>query len=216
MAKKISGSVGKGGKNTSVDTSGQVVSTLSVSDTDGSPAPSDILTFSAPASSATESVGIVYPIGDEFVYDPIEFGPIESIDFRLDVLPSTIDGAARIDITLAIIQSETFIASPTADTPSVDDTELDWTTLSQTWLRAEDFSAVDGGPEHPDFGRPIQFGYTFLGEYSTTALSVELGIDNMEATINTVPEPSSVMLLVSMGAVLLWRRWWSSEDETQR
>ena len=197
-----------------VDTSGQLTAVDSVSDTEGNPPPSGVLEFSAPASSTTETWAVAFPIGDEFVYDPAEFGPAVSIDFELDVLSTEVIGTSYVDITLAILQGKPFIVLPTVGSPSVDGTEAGWTTLGQAGLQAEDFEAIDGGPEHPDFGRPFQFGYLFAGEYSTTELSVELGIDNMEATIYTVPEPTSIVLALAMGAALLWHRWWNNDDET--
>jgi hypothetical protein len=214
MAKKISGSVGKGGKNIVVDTSGQLTAGDLVSETEGNPAPSGVLEFSAPASSTTETWAVAFPIGDEFLYDPAEFGPAVSIDFELDVLPTEVSGTSHVDITLAILQDDSFIVLPTVGSPNVDGTEADWTTLGQTGLQADDFNAVEGGLEHPDFGRPFQFGYLFSGEYSTTELSVVLGIDNMEATINTVPEPTSIVLALAMGAAVLWHHWWNNDDKT--
>ncbi|QEG33334.1 hypothetical protein [Bythopirellula goksoeyrii] len=213
MAKKISSSVGKGGKNIVEDTSGQLAAVDSVADNEGNPAPSAELDFSAPPSSTTQTWAVAFPIGDEFVYDPTEFGPAVSLDFQLDVLAREVSGSSHVDITLAILQNESFLATTRADTPRVDGTQLDWTTLSQSGLRAEDFAAVDGGREVPDFSQPFQFGYAFTGEYSTTGLSVKLGIDNMEATVNTIPEPTSIALAFAMSAAVLWHRWWSNDGD---
>jgi hypothetical protein len=200
------------------DTGGQLTVDESVSGTEGYPAPSSILSLNVHASSTTETWtwAVAYPIGEdfEFEYDPVEFGPAVSIDFQLDVLPTAVSGTSDVDITLAILQGEPFIASRAGGSPSVDGTETGWIHLAQTGLRAEDFEAVDGGPERPDLSQPIQFGYAFTGEYSTTGLSVELGIDNMEATIHTVPEPSSIVMVLAMGAAVLWHRWWSNDDKT--
>jgi hypothetical protein len=180
-------------------------------DVDGNPGPSMVLTFGAPTPLAPESVAIAFPIDDVFFFDPATSGPAVSIDFLIDVLPSTVVGTADVDVTLAIIQDEPFIVER-AGGPSVDGSESGWTTLGQNGLRSEDFVAVDGGPERPDFGRPFQFGYAFSGEFSTTALSVELGLDNMEVEITTVPELSSFILAVAMGATLCWHRFRSGNE----
>lgn len=208
MAKKISGSVGKGGKNKPIDTSGQVVVTDSVSADTGNPAPSAVLEFSAPASSTPQSVGVAFPIGDdfEFKYDPGELGPLASLDFLLDVLPVNVSGTPQVHVTLAVLQGEAFVATPTAATPYVDGTETGWTQLRQFGLRADDFAAADGGPERPDFNQPFEFGYAFLAEYAATPLEVQLQLDNMEATLNPVPEPAPLVLVIVLGVAMWWRR----------
>jgi hypothetical protein len=212
MAKRISASVGKGGKNKPVDTSGQVTLTDSVDESVGNPSPSAVLTFDAPATGTEEHVVVAYPIGDEFFYDPIEFGPATSLDFALDVLAAPVEGASHVDITLAVLQGDFFVASPNPSTPSVDGSEGGWARLSQTGIEARDFLAVDGSGLVPDFSMPFQFAYALHANYSSTALSVALRLDNMEATVNTVPEPSSLGLAMAMGAAMLWHRWWSSAD----
>jgi hypothetical protein len=212
MAKKISASVGKGGKNKPVDTSGQVTMTDSVDESVGNPPPSAMLTFDAPATGTEEHVVVAYPIGDEFMYDPIEFGPATSLDFALDVLAEPAAGASHVDITLAVLQGDFFVASPNLSTPYVDSTEGGWIRISHTGFEARDFLAVDGSDAVPDFSEPFQFGYAFHANYSSAALSVDLRLDNMEATVNTIPEPISLGLAMAMGATMLWHRWWYGED----
>jgi len=177
---------------------------------DGNPLPSSLLTFSAPASSSTETATVAFPIDTHFLFDPASSGDAVSLDFQLDVLSSVVGGASDVEIAFTIFQDEPFLASRSAG--SVDGTETGWTTISQAGLQPQDFLAADGGPERPDFSRPFQFGYAFTGEYSSTALSVELGLDNMQVEITTVPEPSSILLAAAMGATLLWSRWFSNED----
>ena len=212
MAKRISSSVGKGGKNKPIDTSGQVTLDDSVDETVGNPPPSAVLTFDAPATGTEEYVVVAFPIGDEFIYDPIEFGPATSLDFALDVLAEPVAGASHVDITLAVLQGEFFVASPNPSTPSVDGTKGGWTRFSHTGFEARDFLAVDGSGAVPDFSQPFQFAYAFHADYSSSALSVDLRLDNMAATVNTVPEPTSVGLAMAMGAALLWHRWWNGGD----
>lgn len=212
MAKKISGSVGKGGKNKPIDTSGQVTLTDSVDESAGNPPPSAVLTFDALATGTEEYVVVAFPIGDEFIYDPIEFGPATSLDFALDVLAEPVAGASNVDITLAVLQGEFFVAAPNPSTPSVDGMEGGWTRLSHTGFEARDFLAVDGSGLVPDFSEPFQFAYAFHANYSSTALSVDVRLDNMEATVNTIPEPTSLGLAMAMGAAVLWHRWRNDEE----
>lgn len=208
MAKKISGSVGKGGKNKPVDTSGQLALTDAVDSGTGNPAPSAVLAFDAPGSPSPQSAGVVFPIGEdfEFVYNPDELGPVESLDFLLDILPNTVAGTPEVHVTLAIFQGEFFIADIAPNTPSFDGTETGWTQLEQSGLRADDFTATDGGYERPDFNQGFEFGYAFLADYQSVPLEVQLQLDNMEATINTVPEPTLLALALVLGAPLLLRR----------
>lgn len=183
------------------------------SETEGNPAPSSVLVFSAPATSSAETATVAFPVDDVFVFDPARSGDAVSFDFQLDVLPSTVDGTPDVEIAFAILQDEPFIASRSAG--SIDGTESDWTTIGQGGLLVKDFIAVDGGPERPDFSRPFQFGYAFTGKYSTSALSVDLGLDNMFVEITTVPEPSSIMLALAMGVSLWWHRWCSGDEESK-
>jgi hypothetical protein len=202
-----------GHTSTFEDTAGALLVDDTGSETTGNPAPSSVLAFSAPASVSQQTASVAFPIDEYFVFDPTSSGIAESLSFQLDVLSSIVGGTSDVEIAFAIIQDEPFVAALSAG--SVDGTELDWTIISQTGLRVDDFIAVDGGPERPDFSRPFQFGYAFTGEYSSTALSVELGLDNMQVEITTVPEPSTILLAAAMGATLLWSRWFST-DENQR
>lgn len=193
---------------TVLDTSGNLQVDDSGSDTEGNLAPSSVLTFSAPASSSSETATVAFPIDTDFVFDPNSSGPAVSIDFQFDVLTS-ISGTPEIDVTLAIVQGgKSFIASHVGGSPSVDNSTAAWATVGQTGLLPEEFSEVGGGPDRVDFGQPFQFGYAFTSHYSTTALSVELGLDNMQVEITTIPEPTTIALAFAMGAALLWHRWW--------
>lgn len=208
MAKKISGSVGKGGKNVIDDTSGQLVVTDGVSTGEGNPSPSASLALSAPASPLPQSARVAFPIGDdfEFAYDPAEFGPAVSLDYELDVLAVRMGETPRVDVTLALLQDEMFVADAAGPSPFIDASATTWITLREAGLTAADFVAVDGGGESPDFGRPFEFGYAFEAAYSGFGLDVGLRLDNMQATVNTVPEPSAVWVVAALALAVLWRR----------
>ncbi len=175
-----------------------------------------VLTFSAPASSAPETATVAFPFDTDFVFDPNSSGPALSIDFQLDVLANALSGTPEVDITLALLQSgKSFIASRAGGSPSVDSGDTNWTNVGQSGLLADEFLAVDGGPDRVDFSQTFQFGYAFTGNYSATALSVDLGLDNMLVEITTIPEPTSIALAFAMGTALLWNRWWNGDDDMQ-
>ncbi len=186
------------------DTSGQLSLSGNGSTIDGNPAPSTQLFFSAPGSGSPQSFAVAYPFDTDFVFDPAGRGRLESMDMFIDVLPTQITGTADIEVTLAILQDEVYIA--TGKGGSVTE-GTGWMTVSDTGLVAADFFEADGGAGHPDFGKTFQFGYAFMGDYSSNGLSVELGVDNMTVSITTVPEPMSIAIaLILCGGALMCRR----------
>ncbi len=186
------------------DTSGQLTMTGNGSQTEGNPAPSTQLFFSAPGSGSPQSFVVAYPFDTDFVFDPVGRGRLESMDFFIDVLPTEITGTANIEVTLAILQDEVYLASNSGGSVSQG---AGWLTIGDAHLLAQDFFEADGGVGQPDFGRTFQFGYAFMGDYQSQGLSVELGVDNMNVGITTVPEPMSlaVVLLLCGGAILCRR-----------
>ncbi len=186
------------------DTSGQLTLSGVGDQVGGNPAPSTQLFFSAPGSGGPESFVVAYPFDTDFVFDPVGRGRLESMDFFIDVLPTEITGTANIEVTLAILQDEVYVASGSGGSVSQG---TGWLTVGDGGLLASDFFEADGGAGQPDFGRVFQFGYAFMGDYSTQGLNVELGVDNMSVSITTVPEPMSiVVLLVLCGGALMCRR----------
>lgn len=196
---------------TIVDTAGTLVAEDDAS-LDGE---SMVLTFGAPASSALETATVAFPFDSDFVFDPNTSEPAVSIDFQLDVLANAVSGTSQVDVTLAILQNGNSFLASRAGLPSVDSGDATWTPLGQSDLLASEFQAVDGGPDLVDFSQSFQFGYAFTGHYSTTALNVDLGLDNLLVEITTVPEPTTIALAFAMGASLLWHRWWNSNDDQE-
>ena len=196
---------------TLIDTAGNLTFDGNGSTVVGNLAPSTVLTFSAPASLSTQTVTVAYPFDMDFFIDPAVSGEVTSIEFAIDVLPSIVDASTDLHVTLAILQDEAFIAGSHGQSTGQG---ASWVRLSDSGLRAIDFSAADGGPERPDFTRDFQFGYAITAEYSSSPLNVEVALDNMQVGIFTVPEPSSLILVISLGASLLWSRFWSGADDS--
>ncbi len=187
------------------DTSGQL-SLGGVGDTiDGNPAPSTKLFVSAPGSGDPQSFIVAYPFDSDFVFTPIaDCCRNMTMDFAIDVLPTVITGTADVEVTLAILQDEVYVATGQGGAVAPG---TGWMTVSDTGLIASDFFEADGGAGHPDFTRTFQFGYAFMGDYSTEGLNVELNVDNMHVGLNNVPEPMTLaIVLVLCGGALFCRR----------
>lgn len=190
------------------DTSGQL-SLGGVGDqVGGNPAPSTKLFFSAPGSGNPESFVVAYPFDSDFTFVPADAACCRQItmDFAVDILPIDVTGTANIEVTLAILQGEVFIAE--GQGASFNDThEGAWQTLSSSGIRLESFREADGGGGSPDPTQSFQFGYAFLGDYSTQSLNVDMNIDNMNVGVSFVPEPFSIsIVLILCGGALMCRR----------
>ncbi len=188
------------------DTSGQLTLSGIADEFVGNDAPSTKLFISAPGSGNPQSFIVAYPFDADFTFVPDDAACCRemSMDFAIDMLPLDVTGTANLEVTLAILQGEVFVASGHGGAVSPG---AGWMTVSDSGLIASDFFEVDGGSSHPDFTRTFQFGYAFMGDYSTDGLSVELNVDNMHVGINNVPEPvTGTIVLVLIGGALMCRR----------
>jgi hypothetical protein len=178
----------------------------------GNPPNSYLLTVEAPATSSAESATVIIPLDDEFFFR-LSTGPAVSMDFSVDVLPLTVEGTNDVDVSLGILQGEFYLAraTPTFDPPSISGPAAEWITLRAQGFSASDFQEADGGPGHPDFGQPFQFGYALTSQSSAPPLHMDRGLDNMYVEITSIPEPSSIVMAFSLGAAFLWNRWRSHD-----
>ena len=171
----------------------------------GNPAPSTKLFISAPGSGDPQSFVVAYPFDTDFTFTAIEDCCRNmTMDFAIDVLPTEVTGTSNLEVTLAILQGEVYVADGQGGsvTPGAG-----WMTVSDTGLVAADFFEADGGASHPDFTQTFQFGYAFMGDYSTEGLNVEISVDNMHVGLNNVPEPMSIAIaLILCGGALMCRR----------
>ncbi len=187
------------------DSSGQLSLSGVGDQVGGNPAPSTKLFVSAPGSGDPQSFVVAYPFDTDFMFTP-GVGCCRNItmDFAIDVLPTEITGAADVEVTLAILQGEVYVATGHGGAVSQG---TGWMTVGDTGMVAGDFFEADGGGTHPDFTQMFQFGYAFMGDYSTQGLNVELSVDNMHVGLNNVPEPMSLaVVLILCGGALMCRR----------
>ncbi len=187
------------------DTSGQLTLGGVGDQVGGNPAPSTKLFISAPGSGDPQSFVVAYPFDTDFVFTPIaDCCRDMSMDFFIDILPTQVTGTADVEVTLAILQDEVFVATGHGGSVSEGG---GWLTIGDSGMLARDFFEADGGASHPDFTKTFQFGYAFMGDYSTEGLDVELSVDNMTVGLNNVPEPMSLaVVLVLCGGALMCRR----------
>ena len=177
-----------------------------------------VISYSGPGSSSPSveyTATVAFPIDGDFAFDPNASGAAESIDFQLEVMPLNVIGTSDVEVSLAIVQGETFLFSRNGTSLTIDGSETGWTPLQLSRALPTEFIAVDGDSDRPDFSRPFQFGYSFTSEYTNTAIDVDLALDNMLVEITTVPEPTSLALVAAMGASLFWSRWWKDDSESE-
>lgn len=187
------------------DTSGQLSLSGIGDQVGGNPAPSTKLFMSAPGSGDPQSFVVAYPFDTDFQFTPIaDCCRDMSMDFLIDVLPTQVTGTANMEVTLAILQNEVFVATGHGGSVAPG---TGWLTIGDSGMVAADFFEADGGASHPDFTKTFQFGYAFMGDYSTQGLDVELSVDNMHVGLNNVPEPMSMaIVLILCGGALMCRR----------
>ena len=202
------------------DTSGALLvsdSSLPVGNDSGSEdAGASVISYSGPGSptpSIEYTASVAFPIDGDFQFDPNSSGPAEWIDFQLEVMPLNVVGTNEVEISLAILQGESYVFSRSGESLAIDGTETGWVPLGLSRALPSDFVEADGGGGQPDFSQPFQFGYSFTSEYTNSAIDVDLALDNMLVEITTVPEPTSLVLGAALGASLLWRRWWESDKD---
>lgn len=162
------------------------------------------LSMSAPTSGSVESAIVGLPFDQEFFFQPALNRPATTIDYQIFLLPSELQGVTDPYVTFALRQDQQVFLGTRHLPLSLDSS---WLGFSDSGLEADDFLTLDGRIA-PDFSQPFQFGFAFGAEYSTAGAQVEVGIADMHVSVFSVPEPSSIMLVASMGVTLLLHRWW--------
>lgn len=185
------------------DTSGQLSVEGIASDEVGA-----LFKITAPASEATELFVLGYPFDNEFFISPTRDRPVLSIDYQVDLKPLDISMLSEMTVSLALRQDDQYFLASSVHVVNPSD---HWQTFSDVDLVATDFYSLDDGGRLPDFGQPFNFGIAVSGEYggldATESLAVDFGMDNIQVSILSVPEPSSIVLVAAMGVMFLKQRW---------
>jgi hypothetical protein len=155
------------------------------------------ITFNYPGYPALVNVAVAN-ISDAALYAPSTQGAISSIDYSIDdAFLSEIGGSTTIAYECILLQNDTYYSAA-----RVYDYFLSWTKHSFVGLTASDFSRLAGpGASYPDFtttGAPMQFGYACWsggGTGAPTTIIIDGGVDNWSVTVNSVPEPSALVLI---------------------
>ncbi len=144
------------------------------------------------------------------VYDPSISGAIAGLSFGFDVdffnYPGTCCGPSfAVGYAPLVQQGGSFFLGQTAIA-----IQPNWIAFALPNQTAADFVLMNGDPllatSHPDFsatGGSFTIGYaTFNGTAGASQTSTTSGLDNWSVTVNDIPEPSGVPMLV-FGAVAL-------------
>ncbi len=140
-------------------------------------------------------------LNSNFAYNPSTQGAILTIDASLDKLINTdIPVYSSNGFGVRILQ-DGVIYGASITGPDWSGTSSGWVTLSKSGLSANDFRNIDlstgtQGSYHPNFssGDTILFGFGQATSYGTS-LQVQQIVDNYQLQLNTVPEPSALLLL---------------------
>ena len=142
-----------------------------------------------------------YHMNNGAVYNPSAQGAITSIDYAEDAI--VIAGSGNLGSGPAVMQGGKLFIKPDSFGQTT------WTHKTLTGLHGDSFFDPEGGPGpfQPNFsatGGPITFGFwrgNADGPYSMTT-----GIDNWSMTLNTVPEPAAIGLVLFPVVALISRR----------
>jgi hypothetical protein len=164
--------------------------------------------ITAPKSETTQLFVLGYPFDNEFFISPTRDRPVLSLDYQVDLIPLNISTVSQMTVTLALRQEDQYFLASSVYVVNPTD---QWLTFSDVNLTSSDFYALGDGRQLPDFSQAFNFGIAVSGEYggmdTTESLAVEYGMDNIQVSILSVPEPSSIVLVAAMGVVLLKQRW---------
>jgi hypothetical protein len=204
-------------QTTFTSNTGPAGATYSVTQSVGSGNPAPSLDFNVAWNVNTTFTVFVGLINNGFTYNPAT-GAISTIDFALDknvTFTDSIVVQTNATYTPLLEQGGKFYLDAITGPALVQGT---WQNVSATALTASNFSffyLVTGtldSTQHPDFstagglicfGIRVRLGYTnALGTGSFDSLS-----DNLSFAVNTVPEPSSLWLVIaSLACLAVWYR----------
>jgi hypothetical protein len=135
-----------------------------------------------------------------FTFNPAISGTIQDISFSLDIdLPISLGTVGFEQLFFTVRSLSTGNAAGFTNITA----QPGWQTVTVSGLTNADFSAQDfSGANALSFG----FGFTSSGDVTSGAQAISIGVDNFVVTINSIPEPSSTLLVGSMLLLLVARR----------
>jgi hypothetical protein len=145
---------------------------------------SDELRVAMPASQSGNALGV---FNQSFVIDPSSFSGLESIDVKFDA--GILNGSASVAALLE--QGGVYVRGGTT-TSSSDDVFVTYS-----------FTASDG-LDFTSNGTPIAIGLRAAASLATFVVNYRF--DNLQATATSIPEPSCLVLLLSLAGCVLVRR----------
>jgi hypothetical protein len=160
--------------------------------TGGNPGAAITTTFGLVNPPSVPFFGVAYYLSTKFTYDPATQGPIQTIDFALDVSLHT-DGPLppSIPAFLVIAQNSNWYAHAFS-APAVADV---YQTVSAVGLGANDFGLITSqafvaldNTQHPNFSSgPITFGFarTWSAPANSSPMNATLASDNLVIGVNT-------------------------------
>lgn len=155
---------------------------------------------------ASSAAVYVFSMRTGAVYDPAEDGAIASIAYSEDTKTNSLGWGNQIGGAMALRQDAIlYYGGYRIDAGSA------WTTHSASSLTANDFISLSG-TSHPDFsseGSPIIFGFFRASSQPSGhnwITEVAGGTDNWQVTVTSVPEPTTMSLLIVGLGALAWRK----------
>jgi hypothetical protein len=146
-------------------------------------------------------------------YDPATQGAISSVSYSFDLMLLNGGDSGTVGYGSLLFQGGSYYLGGNSVLTTIEPVRNLWVHHDLLPLFAGDFLDVSGSGAHPDFsatGSPILFGYYGSnGTGISSPTSTLSGIDNWSANVTQVPlipEPTSVLLIVSGLGVLAARR----------
>ena len=165
---------------------------------------------------AALDVGAVGFINNNFAYTPSSQGIIATIDASVDkdiITNVPVDSSTTFTNTFRpLIEQDGLIYLAAIPGPTFNGGTTGYNTISRTGLGAADFTQYDFatntfGTGHPNFaGDQLLFGLGQITNFGVDNVSFEADYDNLNLSINVVPEPRATMLILigfAAGAVFL-------------
>jgi hypothetical protein len=179
-------------------------------------APALELMYTIPAVSTFDSV--VALINTTFVYDPSTEGPVQAVNLQVNKYVTYNLNFNTNGVSFFVMQDGSTFATASVPLPTTQGVFQ----FGSATLQATDFSFFNfttGATDntlHPNFagGGPLSFGLRSrfsedFGVGTPQVGNVDIRFDPFVVTVNPVPEPGSMLLLLlGLGTITAWRLLW--------